>query len=94
MCQTETKILVVKHNGLLFSFSYKIMINITSVDTYLQSYVNGLAQDCSYSSALALELLQSCTNPSICRLKYVNDINDLVQHCSNSSVLATAKPLI
>ena len=28
-------------------------------------YVDGLAQDCSNSSASALELLQSCTKPSI-----------------------------
>ena len=29
------------------------------------SYINGLVQDCSNSSALAMELLQSCTKPSI-----------------------------
>ena len=29
------------------------------------SYIDGLAQDCSNSSALALELLQSCTKQSI-----------------------------
>ena len=28
-------------------------------------YIDGLAQDCSNSSALAMELLQSCTKPSI-----------------------------
>ena len=28
-------------------------------------YVNGLVQDCRNSSALAMELLQSCTKPSI-----------------------------
>ena len=30
------------------------------------TYVNGLVQDCSDSSALAMELLQSCTKPLIC----------------------------
>ena len=30
------------------------------------AYIDGLAQDCSNSSALAMELLQSCTKPSIC----------------------------
>ena len=30
------------------------------------AYVDGLAQDCSNSSALAMELLQSGANPSIC----------------------------
>ena len=29
-------------------------------------YIDGLVQDCSNSSALAMELLQSCTKPSIC----------------------------
>ena len=28
-------------------------------------YIDGLVQDCSNSSALAMELLQSCTKPSI-----------------------------
>ena len=28
-------------------------------------HINGLVQDCSNSSALAMELLQSCTKPSI-----------------------------
>ena len=30
------------------------------------SDIDGLVQDCSKSSALAMELLQSCTKPSIC----------------------------
>ena len=29
-------------------------------------YIDGSVQDSSNSSALAMELLQSCTNPSIC----------------------------
>ena len=29
-------------------------------------YIDGLVQDCSNSSALAMELLQSCAKPSIC----------------------------
>ena len=31
-----------------------------------QSDMEGLIQDCSNSSALAMELLQSCSEPSIC----------------------------
>ena len=31
-------------------------------------YFDGLAQDCSNSSAIAVELLQSCTKPLICSL--------------------------
>ena len=34
-------------------------------------YINGLVQDCSDSSALAMELLQSCAKPSIC-ISYMN----------------------
>ena len=33
---------------------------------YTCKYIDGSVQDCSYSIANALELLQSCTNPSIC----------------------------
>ena len=33
--------------------------------TITEQYFDGLVQDCSNSSALALELLQSCTNPLI-----------------------------
>ena len=32
-------------------------------------YFDGLVQDCSNSSALAMELLQSCTKPSICSFR-------------------------
>ena len=31
-----------------------------------ENYIDGLTQDCSNSTANALELLQSCTKPSIC----------------------------
>ena len=32
----------------------------------VQWWINGLVQDCSNSSALAMELLQSCTKPLMC----------------------------
>ena len=38
-----------------------------NVNTY--QYTDGLVQDGSNSSVLAMELLQSCTNPSICALR-------------------------
>ena len=41
----------------------------------VQIYVDGLAQDCSNSIAIKLELLQSCIKPTI---------NSLAQGCSNS----------
>ena len=33
---------------------------------FTDAHIDGLVQDCSNSSALAVELLQSCTKPSIC----------------------------
>ena len=33
---------------------------------FTNAYIDGLVQDCSNSSALAMELLQFCTKPSIC----------------------------
>ena len=38
---------------------------ITVILMLMQGYIDGLAQDCSNSSALVMELLQSCTKPSI-----------------------------
>ena len=32
---------------------------------FTDAYIDGLVQDCSNFSALAMELLQSCTKPSI-----------------------------
>ena len=32
-----------------------------------RSYIDGLVQDCSISSVLAMEILQSCTKPKICQ---------------------------
>ena len=43
--------------------------------------IDGLVQDCSNSSVLAMELLQSCTKPSICSLLHVDGS---VQNCSTS----------
>ena len=42
-------------------------------DSSVAAYIDGLAQGCSNSSALAMELLQSCTNPSkYIRREWVN----------------------
>ena len=40
------------------------MLNFTCGN--IKIYIDGLVQDCSISSALAMELLQNCTKPSIC----------------------------
>ena len=49
--------------------------------THGQSDIDDLVQDCSNSSALAMELLQSCTKPSIWSDTYasvgLNELNTL-----------------
>ena len=51
---------------------------------FLYDYLDGLVQDCSISSANALEILQSCTEPSIL-CWYCNPC----QSCQNTRVSAT-----
>ena len=45
--------------------------HVDSHGWYLTKNIGGLVQDCSNSSALAMELLQSCTEPSTYRLGLV-----------------------
>ena len=40
----------------------------TADHSWANTLIDGLVQDCRISSALALEILQSCTKPSICIL--------------------------
>ena len=43
-----------------------VIFNLCSTISYkIHRCINGLVQDCNISSALAMEILQSCTNPSI-----------------------------
>ena len=42
-----------------------------------QHYIDGLVQDCCISSALAMEILQACTKPSICDLTLAEGKNDM-----------------
>ena len=44
--------------------SYRIIMAVT---TETRNIIDGLMQDCSISTANALEILQSCTKPSIYR---------------------------
>ena len=41
------------------------ILSVIVHDQYTFSHIGGLVQDCSISSALALEILQPCTKPSI-----------------------------
>ena len=64
---------------------------ITNWSQWWQIYLDGLVQDCSDSSVLAMELLQSCTEPSICPSTHIGlmtYIDGLVQERCNSSALA------
>ena len=45
-----------------------------------QEYLHGLVQDCSKSSALAMELLQSCTMPWIWYLPVSGNLSPLLRH--------------
>ena len=59
-------------NAKLMVDSYIILPSIScGYDMPLGNHIDGLVQDCSNSSALAVELLQFCTKPSICTFKKV-----------------------
>ena len=45
---------------------YSTLCNIVLSYNMVKAYLDGLVQDCSNSSALAMELLQSCTKQVIC----------------------------
>ena len=67
------------------------------INEYFTYYTDGLVQDCSNSSVLAMELLQSCTQPliSVNRIitiyslsRQITDITALLQgHVSDSIVI-------
>ena len=71
------------HVILLFAYNFsqiRISGDRKSIDNVFSSvsnsnlgkiYINGSVQDCSNSSANALELLQSCAKPSICSFCYL-----------------------
>ena len=57
-----------------FCFGLNVLISLSpDLDVFTHQgwvmHINGLVQDCSNSSALAMELLQSCTDPAICVCK-------------------------
>ena len=49
-------------------------------------YVDGLAQDCSNSSALAMELLQSCTKPLMWHIKQLDKCSICSWHKTSSKL--------
>ena len=55
-----------KHCGQIMDELIHAMVYIPVIHvTVVRWYISGLMQDCSISSAFALEILQSCTKPSI-----------------------------
>ena len=60
-----------------FDFNYNKLRNLSFVLLSI-SYIDGLAQDCSNSNVLTMELLQSCTKPSIYRIKFERNISRLL----------------
>ena len=58
---------IVSLMGMLCYFICKLLkfVLIGSSSNINETYIDGLVQDCSNSIANALELLQSCTKPSI-----------------------------
>ena len=44
-------------------------------------HIDGLVQDCSISSALALEILQACANPLICEILYIIYYHGVIFPC-------------
>ena len=65
-----------KRDTMAFPWVYDTMCllwirGLMKVTPYLSYYFEGLAQDCSNSSASAMELLQFCAKPSICTVNLV-----------------------
>ena len=77
---------------LIQSFSSNFFVNIVGGVIILYIYIDGLVQDCSNSTANALELLQSCTKLSIwllCVENYVKpnqSINQSINWSINQSI--------
>ena len=77
--------------GRCSSLLYPVLQQSWSGDVLVSSYqsihhIDGLVQDCSYSSALAVELLQSCSKPSISdnAVNFTVDVvlwTELCPHC-------------
>ena len=53
------------HDAHVMSQFFKNDVHGLTVAWMYEHDINGLVQDCSNSSALAMELLQSCTDPSM-----------------------------
>ena len=46
-----------------------LQVNLELISSFIllpNKYISGLVHDCSFSSVLAMEILQSCTKPSNC----------------------------
>ena len=67
-------------NNDILEFNYKIILSVTNHSMIShQEHINGLVQDCSISSALAMEILQSCTKPLAWSVDHVSLAPYMVQ---------------
>ena len=59
------------------------MLNSQNRDLFHKGYIDASGQDCSISSALAMEILQSCTEPSIWAHQWI----PFAQICSDDQIM-------
>ena len=57
-------------------FFFNISSGIIRTIAVFQAHIDGLVQERRNSSALAMELRLSCTNPSICRTELHSELRD------------------
>ena len=63
---------------------------IEKIMVYFSDTYRGLVQDCSNSSASAMELLQSCAKPSIYASQGCDELNDIILLCWTRSEIDTS----
>ena len=62
----QNAFILATHYIFVFTGFNEVQCIPTSLSIYfVMEYIDGLVQDCSNSSVLAMELLQSCIKPSI-----------------------------
>ena len=74
----------------LYNDPFREYIHVQWISLYV--YIDGLVQDCSNSSALTMELLQSCTKTSICTYTLLDFLCVLVTTCQLTHMLQNYFP--
>ena len=82
--------ILMKKNKTAFMNHQKTMLQRLSLDyTGPCIHINGLVQDCSISSALAMEILQSCTKPVYYFNIYKTCFENKCAHAQNRCMVCT-----